>query len=132
MGLGVVNSNVSKGTSKREAILDAALHLFAERGFHGTAVPLVAKRAQVGAGTVYRYFDSKEALVNVLYREWKVRLSDAVLHEFPFDQTFREQLHVYWTRTVEFAVKYPKSFDFLELHKSTEIIISVFPFFIRY
>ena len=30
---------------KRDAILDAALDLFAERGFYGTAVPLIAERA---------------------------------------------------------------------------------------
>jgi AcrR family transcriptional regulator len=41
---------------KREAILGAALELFAERGFHGTAVPQIADKAGVGAGTIYRYF----------------------------------------------------------------------------
>ena len=35
---------------KREAILNAALRLFTERGFHGTAMPLVAELAEVGAG----------------------------------------------------------------------------------
>ena len=54
---------------KREAIMAAALELFVERGFYGTAVPEIAERAGVGAGTIYRYFESKEALVNALYRE---------------------------------------------------------------
>jgi TetR/AcrR family transcriptional regulator, repressor of fatR-cypB operon len=53
-------------TGKREAILNAALQLFTEFGFHGTAMPQVAERAGVGAGTIYRYFTSKEALVNTL------------------------------------------------------------------
>ena len=44
---------------KREAILEAALELFAERGFHGTAVPLIAAKAHVGAGTIYRHFKDK-------------------------------------------------------------------------
>jgi hypothetical protein len=35
---------------KREAILDAGLALFVERGFHGTAVPELAAAAGVGAG----------------------------------------------------------------------------------
>ena len=51
-----------RGADKREAILQAALELFAERGFHGTSVPSVAERAGVGAGTIYRHFESKEAL----------------------------------------------------------------------
>src|SRR5690606_27876447 len=54
-------------TDKREAILHAALELFVERGFWGTAVPEIAEKAGVGAGTIYRYFESKEALVNALY-----------------------------------------------------------------
>src|SRR5689334_15289154 len=58
---------------KREAILAAALELFVERGFYGTAVPEIAERAGVGAGTIYRYFESKETLVNELYREQKMR-----------------------------------------------------------
>ena len=68
---------------KEEAILAAALELFAERGFYGTAVPAVAQRAGVGAGTIYRYFDNKEALVNVLYRRWKQAYSLALMTDFP-------------------------------------------------
>jgi AcrR family transcriptional regulator len=59
---------------KRDAILAAALELFAERGFHGTSVPEIAERARVGAGTIYRYFPSKEALVNALFRAQKLEL----------------------------------------------------------
>ncbi|MGN6106845.1 MAG: helix-turn-helix domain-containing protein, partial [Kofleriaceae bacterium] len=54
---------------KREAIIAAALELFVERGFFGTAVPEIAERAGVGAGTIYRYFESNEALVNAIYRQ---------------------------------------------------------------
>ena len=61
-------------SDKREAIMQAALELFVERGFYGTAVPEIADRAGVGAGTIYRYFESKEALVNALYREQKMRV----------------------------------------------------------
>lgn len=70
---------------KREAILAAALGLFVERGFHGTAVPEVAARAGVGAGTIYRYFASKEALVNALYQREKGLLAAIMLKDFPAD-----------------------------------------------
>src|SRR5438105_1854269 len=64
---------------KRRRILDAALRVFAERGFHGTSVPEVAEAAAVGTGTVYRYFENKEALVNQVYRDAKQRLRGALL-----------------------------------------------------
>ncbi len=44
-------------------IVDAALSLFVERGFSATRLDDVAERAGVSKGTVYLYFDSKEALL---------------------------------------------------------------------
>jgi AcrR family transcriptional regulator len=47
---------------RREEILAAATREFAQRGFPGADLQTVADRLGVGKGTVYRYFDSKEAL----------------------------------------------------------------------
>jgi AcrR family transcriptional regulator len=102
--------------AKRDAILKAALDLFSERGFHGTAMPLVAERAGVGAGTIYRYFASKEALVNAVYQQWKLALREAILHDFPFTAPPREQFRTFWFRLADFAAKNPEAFLFLELH----------------
>ncbi|GAB4200838.1 MAG: TetR family transcriptional regulator [Sandaracinaceae bacterium] len=104
------------GAEKREAILDAALALFAERGFHGTAVPLVADAAEVGAGTIYRHFESKEALVNALYQREKRQMLDALLAEFPFDRPHREQFRVFFFRMAAYAKARPLSVRFMELH----------------
>jgi AcrR family transcriptional regulator len=54
---------------KRAAILSAALRLIARSGLHDTPIAAVAQEAGVGAGTVYRYFPSKEAMINALYLE---------------------------------------------------------------
>jgi AcrR family transcriptional regulator len=106
----------AKRGDKREAILAAALELFVERGFWGTAVPEIAERAHVGAGTIYRYFDSKEALVNAIYREEKLRFTAAVLTDFPATATIREQFRTIWMRMAAFAMANPSGFVFLELH----------------
>lgn len=47
----------------RKKILDAALKLFAERGFHQTSVDQIAQAAKVSKGLTYNYFDSKEGLL---------------------------------------------------------------------
>ncbi len=104
------------GGDKREAIMAAALELFVERGFYGTAVPEIADRAEVGAGTIYRYFESKEALVNELYREQKLSFGKVALDDFPSTAPTREQFRVLWTRMARFAIENPSSFVFLELH----------------
>ena len=100
---------------KREAILRAALQVFAEAGVNGVAVPQIAARAGVGTGTIYRYFDSKEALVNQLFREQKQalaqRLSAALEHRAGSRAAFAEL----WKRLVAFAREAPEAYRFLEL-----------------
>ncbi len=101
---------------KREIITDAALDLFVERGFFGTVVPDIAAKAGVGAGTIYRYFASKEALVNAIYRQEKLRFASVVTDDFPFLAPTREQFRVLFMRMATFTVAHPKAFVFLELH----------------
>src|SRR6266566_7033479 len=50
-------------TAKRDAILRAAIDVFAERGFFNAQVADVARAAGVAAGTVYLYFRSKDHLL---------------------------------------------------------------------
>jgi TetR/AcrR family transcriptional regulator, repressor of fatR-cypB operon len=102
--------------STRDAILDAALALFCDRGFHGTAVPAVAGAAGIATGTIYRHFTSKEALVNELFRRCKVQMMTALLDRFPFEASPRQQFHVFWQRLARFAREHARAFTFLELH----------------
>ena len=101
---------------KRTAILDAALELFVERGYYCTAVPAVAERAGVGAGTIYRYFKSKEDLVNTLYRQSKQALATHVVVGISPTGSPREQFHQLWRRLAQFWRNNPKILAFLELH----------------
>ena len=54
--------------ARRQAILEAALHMFAEHGFEAARLDDVAARAGVAKGTLYLYFASKEALFEALIR----------------------------------------------------------------
>ena len=101
---------------KRQAILDAALGLFADQGFHGTSVPQIAKKAGVAAGTIYRYFDGKDAMVNALYRHWRETARVFLLEAFPIGAGPREQFGAYWQRLAQFAITYPKAIAFLDFH----------------
>lgn len=97
-------------------ILSAALDLFEEQGFDATAVPEIAKRANVATGSIYRYFDSKDALVNALYRHWKERHVDMVLGSPPTGTGARASFSHYWRALARFATKHPKAARFLDLH----------------
>jgi AcrR family transcriptional regulator len=52
---------------KEREILQAAAAVFAERGFRGTRVADIARRAGIGKGTIYEYFRSKEDLFTQLF-----------------------------------------------------------------
>jgi TetR/AcrR family transcriptional regulator, repressor of fatR-cypB operon len=106
----------SASEQKRVAIIEAARDLFAERGFHGTAVPLIADRAGVGAGTIYRHFESKENLVNVVYRQCKTTMMEVLLDDFPVAQPPRLQFRAFWRRLAQFARENPQAMAFLALH----------------
>jgi len=99
-----------------DPLLDAALELFVERGVDGTPVPLIAERAGVGVGTLYRRFASKEILVNRLFRHWKRAYSRHLLLGYPLGRPMREQFHHFWERLTSFAQAHPDAFLFLEMH----------------
>lgn len=101
---------------RRESILEAALECFVERGFHATSVPEIAARAKIASGTIYHYFDSKEALVNALYRSWKTKVGQRVFTAFPQGAPVREQFRVMWNEMVAFAQDAPTAFAFIETH----------------
>jgi len=108
---------------KRRRILDAALRTFAARGYHGTAVPEVAAEAGVGTGTLYRYFDDKQALVNEVYRDAKQRLRAAVLDDLPpIDKGAESWFGEVWRRLAAFARAEPDAFRFLEMQDHIEYL----------
>ncbi len=107
---------MKRGADTRGALLEAALAVMAERGFHGTSVPELAERAGVGAATMYRHFESKEALVNALYLDAKRRFAALLWEGFPRDLPVRRALHEVWARMARIATRQPSLIVFLEMH----------------
>jgi AcrR family transcriptional regulator len=74
----VVSPARAGGVDKRRLILEAAIRVFANRGFHHCRVSDVADEAGVAYGLVYHYFGSKEEILNQLFSErWQLML-DAI------------------------------------------------------
>lgn len=51
-------------TEKQRRILESAIHLFAEKGFHASSTSEIAQRAGVAEGTIFKHFKTK---TNLLY-----------------------------------------------------------------
>jgi TetR/AcrR family transcriptional regulator, fatty acid metabolism regulator protein len=54
---------------KREQLLEAAVRVFARRGYHGSRVADIAEEAGVAHGLLYHYFSSKEEVLQTIFRE---------------------------------------------------------------
>lgn len=68
---------------KRERILDAAVRVFAKKGFYATRVSEVAKAAGVADGTIYLYFKSKDELLVSLFEDRVAKLLEYMRDELP-------------------------------------------------
>ncbi len=87
-----VSGRRARGGDKRERILDAAVRVFARNGFHATRVSEVAKAAGVADGTIYLYFQSKEALLVSLFENRVQRLLAFLETELPRAGSASEKL----------------------------------------
>jgi TetR/AcrR family fatty acid metabolism transcriptional regulator len=62
----------------RDKILQAALEVFAEKGYHRALVDDIVRASRTSKGAVYHYFPNKEALFLALVDEFSARLAEAV------------------------------------------------------
>ncbi len=103
-----------KPTDKRQAILDAALKIFAENGFHSSPTSQISKMANVGTGTIYRYFENKDSLINALYDEVDQRLRATAWEDIDEQAPVRENLFHLLGIVFRFLLDNPSDFKFFE------------------
>jgi TetR/AcrR family transcriptional regulator, fatty acid metabolism regulator protein len=77
---------------KRRLLLDAAVRVFARKGFHSARVGDIAEEARVAHGLLYHYFSSKDEVLATIFRETWTDLLDAVNDVEQSHAGAREQL----------------------------------------
>lgn len=95
--------------ARPEEIVAAALEEFVERGFAQTRLQDVARRAGVTKGTIYLYFESKEALFKAVVRQTIVPViaeGEAIAHAFTGSarDLFEQLVRKYWQMVGETAL----------------------------
>lgn len=99
---------MAKGNnSKREMILDAAYALFLNKGYLDTKIIDIADTAGIGKGTVYEYFESKDAIFFELFKT-KVAagydtLSELFDKKIPCEIKIKEYLDIELTNTAKYT-----------------------------
>lgn len=78
---------------KYNQIMEAAIKVIAENGFHGAQVSKVAKEAGVAEGTIYLYFKNKEDILISIFTEKMGQYVQEVIKETSKKQNAKEKLY---------------------------------------
>jgi AcrR family transcriptional regulator len=107
---------------KKTAILNTALKLFIENGFHGTATAKIAKDAGVANGTMFLYFPTKDQLIQELYLDIKEQLNHALFAEYNDLRTLKDRFHHIFQASVHWALVNVDGFKYIQMvHNSPYI-----------
>jgi AcrR family transcriptional regulator len=104
--------------------MQAALELIAERGFHDAPISEIAEKAQVAAGTIYRYFENKDVLINELFLEIEVKLTELLLCNYPQGKSVKEQFFYVFGGVCRYLITHPIHFRYMEQYFNSPYGIS--------
>jgi AcrR family transcriptional regulator len=108
--------------NKKESIFNAALKLFVENGFHGTATAKIAQEAGVGTGTVFIYFKTKDELVVSLYTSVKEEMMDYLIQNTSNTSEIKEIMKSQFLATLFWALDNTLKFRFIQQFHSSPFI----------
>lgn len=83
-------------------------------GFHGARTALIAARARVAEGTIYRYFESKDILIRETYRGLEERFYRMTMKGYSAGEPLRERFVYIGGVFVRHCLAFPMDFRFLE------------------
>ncbi|HOG16278.1 MAG: HTH-type transcriptional repressor Bm3R1 [Syntrophaceae bacterium PtaU1.Bin231] len=115
---------MTRTPDKRSDILQAALELIAERGFHGSPMAEIAEKAGVAAGTIYRYFESKDTLINELHRELEREILSSLQDGYPSGKPIRERFLFLSREILRYFIGHPLQFRYMEQYFNSPYGIS--------
>src|SRR5450830_790549 len=103
-----------KISDKRSDVMQAALELIADQGFHGAPMAEIAEKAGVATGTIYRYFENKEVLIRELHRELEEKISATLREGYPVERPLRERFLYLIRELLRYFITNPLHFRYME------------------
>lgn len=110
---------------KKDEILQAALDLFVDQGFHGAPMADIAKRANVAAGTIYRYFPSKNDLINELFHTLEREIQTVIKSGNSAEGSIREKFLFLIRETIRYFIDHPRHFLYMEQYFNSPYSVSI-------
>lgn len=111
-----LHHQIKMSSNKKEDIIRATIKLFYEKGLAATPMSAIAKEANVGMGTIYNYFPTKENLIQALFLYLKEKQAQYVLLEIEKhrDSSVKMKLMLVWNRIIDYYVHYTEEAILLE------------------
>ncbi|MFD1775171.1 TetR/AcrR family transcriptional regulator [Paenibacillus rhizophilus] len=106
----------------QRAVLETTLNIIIRKELQATSMALIAKESGVSTGNIYHYFQSKEDIVNELYKAIVTFNGEYVREGLLQGRTIREKFELGWNRVVELGEKYPQGFQFIEQYSFSPYI----------
>lgn len=107
---------------KKTVILKTTLELISEQGFVGTPMSQIAQRADLGMGTIYRYFKNKDDLLNALYLDIKKKIAAYSLRNYLETMPVRDGFKQLLGDLIRYFKENPAELSFLEQYVNSPII----------
>ena len=112
---------------KTRKILDTALRLFVEFGFHGTPTSKIAAEAGVANGTLFNKFATKDDLIIALYVDITTRMGQYVAENSSLELPLKEAMKGYFLATLYWALDNKQEFRFIQQFKASPFISLIPP-----
>jgi TetR/AcrR family transcriptional regulator, fatty acid metabolism regulator protein len=93
---------MNRNRPKFKQILDAAVVVIAEHGYHSSQVSKIAKQAGVADGTIYLYFKNKEDILISLFQEKMGQFIERIQEDIQKEETASEKLFFLIQRHITF------------------------------
>lgn len=110
---------------KHDKITQVSLELIAERGFHGVPMSMIANKAGVGAGTIYRYFKSKDLLIKELHRNLEEKIRSVLYEGYDLEKPLKERFQYLIRQLLRYFIKNPLHFRYMEQYFNSPYGISL-------
>lgn len=103
----VLSRRERKKRELRQRIFQAAFELFLDKGFDQTTVDDIARRADVGKGTVFNYFPRKTSFLAAVADDWVARLVDELGPVDAWEGSTREKLERAFLFLADLGIRSP-------------------------
>ena len=115
----------TRDQKKYDAIVNASIELTNKLGFSGISISKIAKEANVSPATIYIYFENKEDLLTVIYRDIRKKAGESVLTNINANMSIQEQFNAIWFNSFSFYLKHPEYIQYREQFEQTKMMKEV-------